>query len=54
MGYMSGRPLGDCFENLTYLQKILVSMDLALVMSSLFKLNAGVFPVSEEGLLSIA
>ena len=40
MEYMQGRPLGDCFDNLTYLQKIRIGMDLALVMSSLFKINA--------------
>ena len=42
MEYMRGRPLSDCFENLTYLQpeKIRVGMDLALVMSSLFKIKA--------------
>ena len=40
MEYMQGRPLGDCFDNLTYLQKIRVGTDLALVMSSLFKIKA--------------
>jgi len=35
-----GRPLGDCFENLTYLQKVRVGTDLVLVMSSLFKIRA--------------
>lgn len=40
MQYMPGRPLGDCFENLTYLQKIRVGTDLALVMSSLYKIKA--------------
>ena len=40
MEYMRGRPLGDCLENLTYLQKIRVGTDLALVMSSLFKIKA--------------
>jgi hypothetical protein len=32
---MQGCPLGDCFDNLTYPQRIRVGMDLALVMSSL-------------------
>lgn len=40
MEYMQGRPLGDCFDDLTYPQKIRVGMDLALVMSSLFKIKA--------------
>jgi hypothetical protein len=40
MEYMQGRPLGDCFDDLTYLQKIRVGMDLAFVMSSLFKIKA--------------
>ncbi|KAF8226470.1 hypothetical protein L208DRAFT_1406945, partial [Tricholoma matsutake] len=40
MQYMPGCPLGDCFENLTYLQKIHVRTDLALIMSSLFKIKA--------------
>jgi hypothetical protein len=37
MEYMQGRPLADCFDNLTCPQRIRVGMDLALVMSSLFK-----------------
>ena len=37
---MQGRLLGDCFDYLAYLQKIRVGMDLALVMSSLFKIKA--------------
>jgi hypothetical protein len=36
MEYMQGRPLGDCFDNLTYPHRI---RGLALVMSSLFKIK---------------
>ena len=40
MEYMRGRHIGECFDDLTYLQKIRVGTDLALVMSSLFKIKA--------------
>ena len=40
MEYMQERPLADCFDDLTYLQKIRVGTDLAPVMSSLFKMKA--------------
>jgi len=40
MEYMPGRCLADCFEDLTYQQKLRTASDVADIMSSMFKITA--------------